>query len=184
MVKKPPLQPFIEALYTQYRGRLLRLVHTYISDPAALEDVFHDAFVCIIQKAELLSQMPKPKLEAYLCMIVRGVSVDYLRKNHGIQVVDLEDSVLLELINKQQLRDGDIPDAGQATELFMMLRSIPAEDQVLLWGKYYLELSTKELSQLTGYPPATVRSKVYRAKHDLFAQWQAQDLHWEDFIHG
>ena len=115
MAKESQLQEFIEALYTQYRGRLFRLVRTYISTPAAQEDVFHDVFVCIIQKAELLSKLPKPKLEAYLCLIARGVSVDYLRKNHCTEVVDLEDSVILDLINKQQLRDGDIPDAGQAT---------------------------------------------------------------------
>ena len=184
MSKEPQLQAFIEDLYLQYRRQLLRLVHKYISDPAAREDVFHDVFVCIIQKAELLRQMPKYKMEAYLCMIVRGVSVDYLRKNHCANLVDLEDSLILTLIDKQHLQNGSSTEANQSAELFMMLESLPMEDQILLWGKYYLELSTKELAELTGHSQTAVRTKVHRAKHKLFAQWQEHDLHWEDFIHG
>ena len=184
MAKDPALRDFTEGLYTQYRDRLFRLVHKYINDPAAREDVFHDVFVCIIQKADVLIQLPKYKLEAYLCMIVRGVCVDYLRKHHIESQVDLEDSVILELIDKRHLKDHDGPDAKASTELFLMLENLPVEDQFLLWGKYYLQMNTKELAQLTGYTQTAVRTKVHRAKHKLFAQWQEHDLHWEDFIHG
>lgn len=184
MSKEPQLRAFIEDLYIRYRGRLLHLVQKYIDDPAAQEDVFHDVFVCIIRKVELLHQLPKYKLEAYLCMIVRGASVDYLRKHHCDRIVDMEDSVLLDLIDKKHLCDSDPTNGSQATELFLMLESLPTEDQILLWGKYYLGMSSRELAQVVGCNQATVRSKIHRAKHSLFQQWQEHDLHWEDFING
>ena len=178
------VQDFIEDLYEQYKMYLLGLVHRCICDENACEDVFHDVFLRIIRKAELLITLPKPKLEAYMCLMVRGISIDYLRKNHYADQVDLEDDIIFDFIEKQRIHQDHLSSVENKAMLAMILEDIPKEDQILLLGKYYLELNTKELTDIVGGTQTAVRSKVHRARQKLLAQWRKNGLNLGDFIDG
>lgn len=178
------VQEFIEELYEQYKMYLLGLVHRCIHDEDACEDVFHDVFLRIIRKAELLITLPKPKLEAYMCLMVRGISIDYLRKNHYGDHIDLEDDIIFDLIEKQRLHQDRMSSVENRVGLAMMLEDMPQEDQILLLGKYYLELNTKELTDIVGGTQTAVRSKVHRARQKLLAHWRKNGLNLGDFIDG
>ena len=44
------------------------------------------------------------------------------------------------------------------------MEKLSEDDQELLWGKYYFELSDAELADLFGCKPASIRMKLSRAK--------------------
>lgn len=175
---------FIEQLYINYRVVILSVIARYIDVPSFQEDVFHDVFVRIIQKADFLSTFPQHKLETYLLLMARGVSIDFLRRHHFNRRSDIVDEVIMDLVDEQRISTIGSMDSIGKLELAMMLQSVSAEDLTLLIGKYYLGLDSKELANMSGLSAATVRSRIQRAKKKLLKQWKEAGLTMGDFLDG
>ncbi len=175
---------FVEMLYIQYRAAIFSVIARYIVTPSDREDVFHDVFVKILRRAEFLSTLPQHKLETYLLLMARGVTIDYLRKNDFYHRSDLSDDIILDLLHAQKLQPSDRGDSAEKIELSMMLECIPAEDVALLIGRYYLNLDTKELAEMCDITPTALRSRVHRARKRLLEAWKKTGLSMGDFIDG
>lgn len=176
------IQSFLETLYEQYKGIMLRTIRKYLGYSSSGEDVFHEAFIRIIKKADLLIDMPSNKLEAYILLVVRSVSIDHLRKTHRVVHVDTTDESILDLFYQQSLNAEPSIDQFNKVELSIMMQKLPLEDQMLLIGKYYLGLSTIELVQIIGGTSTGVRTKLHRAKKRIFEEWSNSGLKMEDFF--
>ena len=175
---------FVEMLYIQYKAAIYSVIARYIEKTSEREDVFHDVFVRILHKAEFLSTLPQHKLETYLLLMARGVTIDYLRKNDFYHRSDLPDDIITELLHARKLRASDRVEQTDKIELSMMLQCIPAEDVALLIGRYYLNLDTKELAEMCDITPTAVRSRVHRARKRLLEAWKETGLSMGDFIDG
>lgn len=174
---------FVEELYTNYKTVILSVVARYIEDRSFQEDVFHDIFIRILKKEDFLSTLSRPKLETYLLLMARGVSVDFLRRNHLNKRSDLPDDIIMELVTAQRRSFGAVESVGKV-ELAMMLKDISNEDLTLLIGKYYLDLEAKELANICGITSTAVRSRIHRAKKRLLSEWKKNGLNMGDFIDG
>ena len=172
---------FIEEIYSQYKLPLLRVIRKHLGNTSACEDVLHDVIIQIIGKTELLHSLPKYKMEAYIFLIAHGVSYDFLKKKYRHAEIDLTED-LIESISGKYLASPEPMDTFSRIELSVMLDGISEEDRLLLIGKYYLELSTKELQKLVGGTSTAIRSKIHRAKKKLLEQWRAMGLCLEDFL--
>lgn len=174
---------FVEKLYTNYRTVILSVIARYIGDRSFREDVFHDVFIRILSKAEFLRTLPQHKLETYLLLMARGISIDFLRKNHLNQMSDVPDDVIIELVSLKRMSSGSVESVDKV-ELAMMLECISNEDLTLLIGKYYLNLDSKELANICGMTSTAVRSRIHRAKKQLLQEWGKAGLNMGDFING
>lgn len=184
MQRKPQnqkLQAFLEDLYDRYKNPVLKIVHKHIGDSDICEDIFHEIFIRIIRNAEMLYTLPKPKLEAYIFLIAKGVSIDYLRKKYKNMQVDIDDELLSILAGQQKIETASF-DAFEKINLTLMIKSLPVEDQILLVGKYYLGLSINDLVSIIGGTSTAIRSKLHRAKKKVFQEWTQSGLNMEDFI--
>lgn len=175
------LQAFLEDLYDRYKNPVLKIVHKHIGDPNICEDIFHEIFIRIIRNAEMLYTLPKPKLEAYIFLIAKGVSIDHLRKKYKNMHVDMDDELLSLLAGQQQIETSSF-DAFEKINLTLMIKSLPVEDQILLVGKYYLGLSINDLVSIIGGTSTAIRSKLHRAKKKAFQEWTQSGLNMGDFI--
>ena len=176
------LEVFLEDLYNRYKLPLLKVVHNHVGDTDISEDLFHEIFIRIIRNAEMLYTFPKPKLEAYIFLIAKGVSIDHLRKTYKNVHVDITDDEILILLAKQKKLTSPALDEFEKVNLATMLKSLPAEEQILLIGKYYLGLSINDLVSLIGGTSTSIRSKLHRAKRKIFLEWTQSGLNMEDFI--
>ncbi len=176
------IEQFVESLYLNYRSLIMKVAYKYVLNAAVAEDILQDTFVQIIRKAEFLRTMEKYKLEAYLILMVRGLSVDYLRKNHCVDQVDVTDEVLLSMIGQQAVTYEQPANEFKKAELFLMINKLPPEDQFLLIGRYYLEMSIRELVTYMGGTETGMRSKVLRARKRAFKTWKEYGLSMEDFL--
>lgn len=176
------IHTFLEELFDRYKRPLLKIVYKCVSDPDVCEDLFQDIFIRIITKAEFLYTLPKPKLEAYIFLIAKGVSFDYLRKKYKNEEIDFEDDRIEIFWSEQDQVASSNVDEFQKAELAMMLESLPAEDKMLLVGKYYLGLDTKELASIVGGTEVSVRSKIHRARKRTFQEWTKLGISMEDFF--
>ena len=173
---------FIEGIYNDYRKILLRIISRYIADQDLRNDVYQDVFLQIIKRADFLLTLERPQLESYLLMMTRGTAIDYLKKNRYKEYVDLEDDVLIEIIEKQRRKALGACTATGKVELKMILEDVPADDLILILGKYYLGLSIDELAKLRGSNPATIRNRIHRIKKRISNKWRASNLRMEDFF--
>ena len=176
------IQRFLETSYSRYRDYLLGIIQKYLGECDACEDVFQDVFVKIIRSANLLCNLPPPKLEAYITLIARGTSIDYLRKTRKHTQIHIADDESLQLlaISGQITRIGSNPILK--VDLSLMMKNISAEEQFLLIGKYYLGLSLEELAGVTKTSTTAIKSQLHRARNKLLAQWQRSGLSLGDFI--
>lgn len=170
----------LESIYLRYRPLMLWSAEKYVG-PNDSEDIFHEAFMKVIRAAPTLQQLPPPKMKMYILLIVRGTAIDFLRKEQRYLQVDLEDGVLQNLLPRAP---GQAVGAFGRTELLEMMHTLPQDEQSLLIGKYYLGLSSKELTELVGGTDTAVRSKLHRARKKLLDAWTEAGLHMEDFLDG
>ncbi len=181
-VKSRQRQSFLEELYVHYKVPLMHAVHSYIDDPNVQEDIFHEIFIRIIRKSDLLYTLPKPKLDAYIYLIAKGVSIDYLRKKYADRQVDIADDVLLNLLAQQDNLAAVHMDSFKKADLSLMLANLSVEDQILLVGKYYLGLSVNDLVDIVGGTSTAIRSKLHRVRKKVFTEWTKAGLTMEDFL--
>lgn len=175
---------FVEELYINYRIVILSVISRYVDEHNFQEDIFHDVFVKILHKADFLRTLPQYKLETYLLLMARGVSIDFLRRHHFNRRSDLPDDIIMDLVDEQRIQATESMGIIGKIELAMMLKCIPTEDLTLLIGKYYLDLDAKELANMNGISSTAVRSRIYRAKKRLLKEWKDAGLTMGDFVDG
>ena len=174
------LQDFIEQLYEEYRGLLLRNISRYLGSSEDCEDVFHEVFIRIIKCASRLIEFSPNKLKAYILLVAHGVSVDYIRKKYRTPEISTDDNMLMNMVNTA----GGVhkeSDAFNRADLLLVMEAVSVEERTLLIGKYYLGLSGEELADLVGGSEVAVRSQLHRAKKKLFHEWKKAGLRLEDF---
>ena len=175
-------QYFIESVYNRYKVPLLYLIQKYIGQNDCCEDIFHEVIVRIIKNVDLLSSLSQPKLEAYIFLVARGVSIDYLRTLRKKDEISLDNDFILDVLS-QKSRHATINSASfKKVDIFIMMEKISVDDRILLIGKYYLGLGIKDLVDLVGSSPTTLRSKIFRARKKLLEQWTMEGLKMEDFL--
>ncbi len=176
------IHAFLEDIYMRYKIPLLKAIYRHIGDLDACEDVFQEVLVRIIRNSEMLYSFSKPQLEAYIYLIAKGVSIDYLRKqSRKMQVAISNDSLLAHLAENQR-HALDSLDAFEKVDLSLMIAKLSAEDQILLVGKYYLGLSVHELISLVGGTSSSVRNKLFKARKKVYIEWTNSGLSMEDFF--
>lgn len=176
------IQMFLNELYDRYKRALLKIVYKYVGDFNISEDLFHEIFIRIIKQAELLYTLPKPKLEAYIFLIAKGVSFDYLRTRYKNVEVDITDDVVEPLWCEGKPITSSGIGEFQKADLAVMLESLPTEDKHLLIGKYYLGLSIDDLTSVVGGTRSSVKSKLHRARKRAFEEWTKSGISMEDFF--
>lgn len=172
----------LDAIYSEYRHFMLSIAKSYIDDAQVCEDIVHNAFIALIRNQETVTQLSPPKLKAYILLAVRHASIDYLRKERRLNLLDISDDVLMNLISKSQevLTISEMP--FQTVEFYSVIRQLPAEDQTLLTGKYVIGLNSNELAQILDCKPGNIRVKLHRANKRALEYFASLGLHFEDFL--
>ena len=175
-------EAFIGSLYDNYKKMMFWTAQKYVSSKEACEDIVQDSFVRILRNIDRFIDLPEYRLETYIFLIVRGLCVDYLRKNDRTMNADLSDEVWLELISQQHQPKASGISAYSKTELQMMVESLSEEDKELLLAHYCMGFSSKELAQNLGTSDSTIRSKLHRAKKQLYELWKKAGVTMGDFF--
>ena len=172
----------LDSIYSEYRNFMLSVARSYIDDAQISEDIFHNAFISLIRNQERVTKLSPPKLKAYLLLAVRHASIDYLRKERRMNLVDVSDDILMDLISKSRevLTESEMP--FQTVEFYSIIRQLSAEDQTLLIGRYVVGLDSNELAQLLDCSPGGVRVKLHRANKRALALFSSVGLRLEDFL--
>lgn len=149
-----------------------------------LLSVYEDAEECVNDTwNEAWNQLPPQRPEnfkAWLCRIVRNISINLWRKNHaqkrynGInQILDeLEDCIPSSRTVEQEIEDTEL---GRCISTWLL--SLSPEDRILFVRRYWHGSALNELAEQWNIPDARLAKKMYRLRLSLKAALEKEEIY-------
>lgn len=154
----------IDQLIVQYQHRLLRYLLYLTGDKEAAEDLFQETWMRVLTRGDQFNG--RSRFDTWLFTIARHLTIDLRRKR-----------TLCSLDAMHETTDGDRcfelpsgePSPLEQCETFENSRLVaealltlePLHREVLVL-RFHEELALEEISQITGAPLSTVKSRLYR----------------------
>lgn len=164
-MQDPDEHAFFIQIFQDYHLLMFHEAAIYIADPHAREDVVQNALVKAIENSTKIYHMERCKIPAYLVIITRNESINYLRHQNVIQK---HSAGSLDEIG------GDIPSDLSVDDLIAALDRkhflshvwprLTKTEQILLAGRYLIGYSDRDLSAILGCKEDSVRMMLTRAR--------------------
>lgn len=147
---------FVETLFHEEAAALVRLARLFTDDRTGAEDIVQEAFIRLFRTADRIRD--RSRSAAYLRSIVLNLARDHNRRG------------LLSLRHQDALTDRRVPEIpddrvvrteGEAAVLDA-LRSLSARQRDCLVLRFYLELSEREIADMLGISPNSVKTHCRR----------------------
>lgn len=175
---------YIELLYLKYKSFLFHKAGTYTKDLYAQEDIVQDAILRLLRHIPKLRNLEPAALITYLALTVRSAALNYLstERRDSLNAEPLPDDYEMQkrVYDVSHISLDESLILGQRdNELRAAISRLSERDQLLLTGKYFLELDNRELAELLGVTTSGVRVLLFRAKNRVL-----RELIGGDFLHG
>mgnify|MGYP003134259995 CR=1 FL=1 len=129
-------------LFERERAGLVRLAHVITGSNQVAEDLVHDAYLRWIDRIDLANPT------GYLRTVVVNLARDTLRRRE----------VAARIREDPPVRLGE-PDLD---ETWAVVRGLPEKYRTALALRFYEDLSEREIAELMGVRPGTVKSLIHR----------------------
>lgn len=150
----------LEDLYDEYESRLYRLALNLTADPTRADDLVQDTYMRAMGHLKLLEMLKPYQRRAWLYQTLKNLFIDEQRalKRRRAIVDQLQATAKLVEFSAADFSDPQI------------FEQIPAEYKQLFKMRYVLDMSSKEIADVLGVPPGTVRSRLHHGMKKLRSQ--------------
>lgn len=143
-------------LFDYFAPRLQAYLVRQGSDAAMAEEITQDTMVILWRKAALFDPA-KSSLATWLYRVARNRRIDLLRRD---RTTSLEpDDPLFDLADETDL-EGELDASQREAAVRAAMRDLPQEQLSLLRLAFFDGLSHSEISEATGLPLGTVKSRI------------------------
>ena len=151
----------VGALYDRYAKILFPLAMRIVRDRAEAEDVVHDAFVAVGERANQYAQ-DRGSVAAWLITLVRNLSIDRTRRR------DRRGALRRDVVAHEPVEPTRDPEAltslaAEQAHVRHALATLPEAQRATLEIAFYEGLSYPEIAEREGVPLGTVKSRAARA---------------------
>jgi RNA polymerase sigma-70 factor (ECF subfamily) len=168
------------ALYDRYAGVLLALAQRIVRDQAEAEDVVHDAFVTVHDRAAQYSA-DRGSVVAWLVTLVRNLSIDRVRRRE-------RRGGILRRVASEELRqavrdpEAQLSDATVHARVRRALAKLPDVQRATLEVTFFEGLSYPEIAEREGVALGTIKSRAARALASLRQELEAEGVSLRDLF--
>ena len=148
----------IETLFEQYRDDVYRLALSYTKSVQEAEDVSQTVFLKLMEQKKI----EPGKERAWLMQVTANRCKNVLRSSWWKQTAPMEDTL-------------PAPEP-EYTDTWDMVMALPPKYRVLVYLRYYEELTTKEMAELLHISQSAVTTRLSRARQMLKEQLQEVTL--------
>lgn len=161
-------------LYDRYASTLLPLAIRIVRDRSEAEDVVHDAFVAVSDRADRYS-IDRGSVVAWLVTLTRNLAIDRGRRR------DRRGAIAREVIAHEpppSTRDAEALTAAAAdrAKIHAALSTLPEAQRRTLEIAFFEGLSYPEIAEREKVPLGTIKSRAARALAALRAALEAQGI--------
>ena len=136
-------------LFRKYRDDVYRLAANYTHNPQEAEDVCQTVFLKLLEQGEL-----RPgKEKAWMMQVTVNLCRDLLKSSWWQKTAPLEESMYMA--------------QSENDETLQALKTLPPNYRVVLYLRYYEELTSPEIARLLQIPVSTVTTRVARGREKL-----------------
>lgn len=149
---------------------LIRFFYPYVSkyllkitgDPDVTEDLTQETFVKLIRSIDTFSTGGSAAFATYIITIAKNCCIDHYRKHkevfEDITETDIGDGISIEeqIVNKLEYE-----------RVIEYINGLPPNQQQAIKLKYINQLTLKEIAEITGVPPKTVKSRIHEGTKKL-----------------
>jgi len=161
--------PAFKQLYDQCSPKLFGLAIRVVDNRSWAEDVLQDAFLVIWRNAPDYRASLSPPM-AWLCLIVRSRSLDFLRRraSQRAHLTQPLDDVIAETVAHDAPSPMDTAQASeQARELHQCLQQLENRQREVVSLAYMRDLSHSELAAQLRLPLGTIKTWIRRGLEQL-----------------
>ena len=148
-------------LYDRYGALLFPLALRILRDRAEAEDVLHDAFVAVTERAGQYS-VERGTVAAWLVTLVRNLSIDRTRRRERRGAL-ARDVIAYEPAPKAPDPETLTADASERAKIRRALDALPEAQRSTLEVAFFEGLSYPEIAERDGVPLGPVKSRAARA---------------------
>ena len=147
------------ALVERYQEVAFRAAYLVVRDAAAAEDVAQEGFVRAY--GALSSFHEGQPFRPWLLRIVTNLALNDVRARARRQGLLARFGRLRQ--DPEPAPEGAVVVGEQQALLWRAINELPADDRVILYLRYFLELPEREIAAAVGKPAGTVKSRLHRA---------------------
>jgi len=147
------------ALVERYQEVALRAAYLVVRDAASAEDVVQEGFVRA--HGALASFREGQPFRPWLLRIVTNLALNDVRARGRRQGLLARFGRLRQ--EPEPAPEGAVVVGEQQALLWRAINELPADDRLILYLRYFLELPEREIAEAVGKPAGTVKSRLHRA---------------------
>lgn len=162
---------YITNLYLKYYPLMKKRAYSITGDFGIVDDLIQDAFLKLIPKIPLLRSLDCYKRTSYIVYTLKHVCLDYIRKKvrrSQRSFSGLTDDIADHVPDLQAATEENFLHEEEMKTLEQTLFQLSEKDRNLLYFKYIMELSDKEISEIMDIPAQHVRMYIARARQRAF----------------
>ncbi len=169
----------VEELYLDNYRLLAKFAGDYVTDNEIKKEIVAIVSMKIVERAETLLNFEKRHVKNYLRVTVRSVAADYYKSQKREE--DLKESLIDFLENASvEESSADLFLAEEEESLAAAIQTLSEKEKILIYLKYELQLSFREIGELLHMTEGNVRVQKYRTVTKLKKELQKNRERRED----
>lgn len=155
----------LEQLITHYQVRATRAAFLITHDAAAAEDVVQETFLRIHDR---ISQFDESlPFEPYLMRSIVHAALNAVRGQARALRLDDDEHELKELLDRAVSVESQVEYSQLQQEILAALGKLPPRQRAVIVQRYFLQMSEKEMAQVSATAPGTVKWLLHAARERL-----------------
>ncbi len=154
----------LDRLIEQYQHRLLRYLVYLTGNRERAEDLFQETWMRVMERGAQYNG--KSRFDTWLFAIARHLVIDASRKKTGVSLEAMtrpaNGAVPVEFALDQPSALDMQLSVQQGREVVSALNQLDTVQREVVILRFYEEMSLDEISEITGSPLSTVKSRLYR----------------------
>ncbi len=151
-------------LYDLYVDKIYRFIYFKVSSVSDAEDLTSEVFLRTWQY--IRDGVVVDNINAFLYRVSRNVVIDFYRKNHKRDTVDIDDYNITDNLKADNIID-KIDIDFKMKDVLEKLDNIKEEYREVILLKYVEEYTTKEISEIMGRSKGAIRVLLHRAMESI-----------------
>jgi RNA polymerase sigma-70 factor (ECF subfamily) len=156
----------LATLYDQYSSLLMGLGMKILNDRAEVEDLLHDVFVEVWQKAGSYDPA-RGSVRTWLCLRMRSRGLDRSKLSRRTRSESLTDSESAQRKLEETSASQPAPTVMRRERLLVALQALPDAQRKVIAMAYFSGLSCSEIADSLKVPIGTVKSRLAGARRGL-----------------
>lgn len=148
----------IEKLFVARRDALVRFAIRFVFEPAIAEDIVQGVFVYLLENANKIDL--KKSVETYLFGAVKNACLNHLR---DLKIKDKHQLLYIEAVLKLSEENIDFEEET-IKEIAGIIKTLPPRMYEIIYRKYFLEMSVKEIATDLSISENTVKVQLFKGR--------------------